>query len=108
MNDPFETKPSEKILIRIDPDIADLIPGFLNNRRRDVEFLIQAMKQEDFESIRTVGHRMKGDGGGYGFQDISTIGAALEHAATDRNSSEICRQVMALSVYLERIEIVYG
>jgi len=26
----------KRIVIRIDPDLADLIPGFLENRRKDI------------------------------------------------------------------------
>jgi HPt (histidine-containing phosphotransfer) domain-containing protein len=107
MNRRAETEWNDKMIVRVDPELADLIPGFLDNRRRDVEFLHEAMKQGDFEVIRTVGHKMRGDGGGYGFQEISEIGAALEQAAKDRNSIEIHRWVKELSNYLERIEVVY-
>jgi hypothetical protein len=50
---------------------------------------------------------MRGDGGGYGFPDISNIGAALEQAGKDQNFSEIHRHIMELSTYLERIEVIY-
>jgi hypothetical protein len=98
----------EKILVRVDPDLADLIPGFLKNRQKDIQSLTEAVKHEHFEIIRMVGHKMRGDGGGYGFQDITEIGAALEKAANDKNVTEIHQWLTKLSLYLERIEVVYG
>ncbi len=107
MNRRSESEWNDKITVRVDPELADLIPGFLDNRRKDVEFVHGALKQGDFEVIRTVGHKMRGDGGGYGFQEISEIGEALEQAAKHRNSIQIHRWVKELSNYLERIEVVY-
>jgi HPt (histidine-containing phosphotransfer) domain-containing protein len=97
----------QKVIIRVDHDIADLIPGFLNNRRRDVLLILEALAKEDFNTIRTLGHRMKGDGGGYGFQAITVMGGAIEQAAKERQAKDIRRGVDELSDYLDRIEVVY-
>ena len=70
------------ITVHIDPDLEDIVPGFLENRRRDVQTLETALHQNDLKTIHVIGHRMKGDGGGYGFDAISMLGAALEQAAT--------------------------
>lgn len=95
------------LIISVDAGLRDLIPGFLNNRRHDIEQLRGAMAIEDFRTIRTLGHRMRGDGGGYGFHMISEIGQALEQAAQDKNATEIGRKITALIDYLDRIEVVY-
>ncbi|MEP6887572.1 MAG: Hpt domain-containing protein [Nitrospirales bacterium] len=93
--------------ISIDPDLRDLIPGFLQNRRLDIQALQEAVVVGNFDTIRTVGHRMRGDGGGYGFHMISEIGHALETAALQKNSQEITARVQELTTYLGRIEVVY-
>lgn len=103
-----EDKQSEKIIVHVDEDIADLIPGFLKNRRRDVETLVEALQQNDYESIRILGHSMKGVGGGYGFGTITDIGRLLEQAAKDRDAIEIRKQIEALANYLERVEVYYA
>jgi HPt (histidine-containing phosphotransfer) domain-containing protein len=97
----------EPIRVSIDPDLQDLIPGFLQNRRHDVQTLQKALAVEDFETIRMLGHRMRGDGGGYGFPMISDIGHALEKAALEKNAQDATACVQALITYLDRIEIVY-
>ncbi|MBC7839184.1 MAG: Hpt domain-containing protein [Nitrospiraceae bacterium] len=95
-----------KIPIHVDPDLADLVQGFLDKRRKDTGVLLTALDGGDFETIRILGHSMKGSGGGYGFDAISVIGAALEQAAKRKNPDEIRQHVHELSRYLERVEVL--
>src|SRR5437667_10621416 len=97
---------AEKTMIHVDPDIAELIPGFLENRRKDIAAMLDAVQRGDFESVRVLGHSMKGAGGGYGFDAITDIGAALEQAAKQRNAVEIRNRVHELSRYLDRVEVI--
>ena len=97
----------ERIVVHADPDIADLIPGFLENRRKDVTAMRAALAQNDYETIRILGHSMKGAGGGYGFDAITDMGAVLEEAAKDRNPEAVRRGVSDLAAYLERIAVVH-
>jgi len=95
-----------KIPIHVDPDLADLVQGFLDKRRNDTVVLLTALDGGDFETIRILGHSMKGSGGGYGFDAISEIGAALEQAAKRKQPDEIRQQVRALAGYLEQVEVI--
>lgn len=52
---------SGKVLVRVDPDLADLIPGFLENRRRDMGRIWEALARNDYETIRILGHSMEGE-----------------------------------------------
>ena len=102
-----EGKSVQKIKVIVDPELQDLIPGFLQNRRLDISRLQGATETDDFETISTLGHRMRGDGGGYGFAMISELGHAIETAAKDKNLREIRRLVDELERYLDRVEVVY-
>jgi HPt (histidine-containing phosphotransfer) domain-containing protein len=97
----------EALRVSIDPDLQELIPGFLQNRQHDIQQLQRAVAGGDFETIRTLGHRMRGDGGGYGFHPISEIGEALEKAAIEKNLAGIAVHIEELTQYLGRIEVVY-
>lgn len=101
-------RPDGKILVQVDPDLADLIPGFLANRRKDITAMQLALEGGDFEIVRVLGHSMKGAGGGYGFDAVTDIGGALEQAAKDKNSGEIDKNLYALSSYLDRVEVICG
>ncbi len=97
----------EKLVIKVDPDLAGLIPGFIQGRHDDIRELKIAVEKGDMDTARILGHNMKGSGGGYGFNGITEIGGALEKAAKDGNKEEIVRLIGELSGYLGRIEIVY-
>jgi len=98
---------SEKITVVIDEDLEDLIPGYMENRRSDIEKITEALLGGDLETIRIIGHSMKGSGGGYGFDPITDIGAAIEEAAKSSDTAEIEKQAGALSEYISNIEVVY-
>jgi len=95
----------ERILVRVASEIAELIPGFLQNRRKDIAAMLDAVQRGDFETVRLLGHSMKGAGGGYGFDAITEIGAALEQAAKGRNRESIGKSLRDLSSYLDRVEV---
>lgn len=98
---------NDRIVVRIDPDLEDLIPGFIENRRKDVSAILEALEKDDFQPIRSLGHSMKGAGGGYGFHAITDMGAALETAAKNKENDAIRRHANELSSYLDRVEIVF-
>lgn len=98
---------SEKIIVQADAELQDIIPGFLENKRKDVKSIRAALEQGDYETVRILGHSMKGAGGGYGFDAITEIGASIEQSAKNKKSEEIIKQVDELSSYLERVEVVY-
>jgi predicted short-subunit dehydrogenase-like oxidoreductase (DUF2520 family) len=50
---------------------------------------------------------MKGDGGGYGFDAISVMGAALEQAAARGDRDAIRRHTAELFNFLARVTVVY-
>ena len=97
----------KKIIIQVDSDLEDLIPGFLENRHRDITSILDALRRNDYNSIAKAGHTMKGVGGGYGFDAITAFGGAIEQAAKQKDSEEIEHCLNELSSYLQRIEIVF-
>lgn len=97
----------EKIRVRIDPVLQDLIPDYLENRGKDLLVYQQALKKDDFDSIAVMGHSMKGSGGGYGFHDLSNIGRAIEKAARNRDKESVRQSITDLEDFLKKLEIVY-
>ncbi len=102
-----ESQKNDKIKVEIDPDLEELIPGYLNNRRKDIESILQALQSDDFATIERMGHTMKGSGSGYGFDFISAIGMTLEESAKERSAQRIQTSVNELTDFLDRVEVVY-
>ncbi len=110
-NDPadnnYEQKESDTHKVYIDKLIEDLIPGFLKNRRDDINKLREAVDRTDMEALANLGHALKGTGGGYGFEKISEIGKEIEHAARRNDTGVIWQLTSELETYLDTLEVVF-
>ena len=98
---------SNKNRVRVDPDIKDLIPDYLKNRRDDLLVYQKSLETGDFDLIGVLGHSMKGSGGTYGFDDLSNIGRAIEKAAKNRDKKSVHQSIIALADFLGNLEVVY-
>jgi CheY-like chemotaxis protein/HPt (histidine-containing phosphotransfer) domain-containing protein len=95
----------EEIVVDPDPEIAHLVPGFLAGRRHDVQTVLHALTDSDYDAIRRVGHMLKGTGGAYGFDGISEIGSRLEEGAERQDFDQIRETVAALDSYLAHVRL---
>jgi HPt (histidine-containing phosphotransfer) domain-containing protein len=103
----MEHNMADKIVVTVDIDLEELIPGFLENRRKDIGSLKESLADEDLEKLRSIGHSLKGVGGGYGFNGLSEIGANIETIAKSGESAGIEVLINDMDDYLNRVEIVY-
>lgn len=102
-----ESDNKEKIVVQIEEDLEELIPGFLENRFEDVQSISESLEKLDLDNIRILGHSMKGSGGGYGFDRITEIGRTIEDAAIEKNMKIIKESNEELKDYLDRVEVEY-
>ena len=98
---------SGAIQVRVDADLEELMPRFMENRREDVAAIESALATGDFDTIASLAHGLKGAGGGYGFDEITRIGIALERAAKVRGRADIQKSLDRLARYLTQVEIIY-
>lgn len=103
-----EWKKLPRVTVEVDPDLIDLIPDFLTRKRADLEKMRGALETGDLTTIAALGHKIKGEGGSFGFDVISEIGAALE-ATGKKGDRDTTRQLVNdLSEYLAKVEVVEG
>jgi HPt (histidine-containing phosphotransfer) domain-containing protein len=102
-----ETANDKEIIVEVDEDLEDLIPGFLENRQKDIVALRAALEHNDFETARDIGHGLKGAGGGYGFHIISELGRDIEQAGRNRDASALKTHIDALDDVMSRANVVY-
>ncbi len=95
----------DAIVVRMNPVLAKLIPGFLQHRRQDVITMRAALDDSDFECVGRLGHSMRGSGGAYGFQAITDIGMGLEMAAEVSDRAAAQKWLGELSNFLDRVEV---
>ena len=94
-------------VVRADPYMAQHIPRFLENRRGEIVRMRDAIHADDLAIVASMGHKLKGSGGTYGFDSLSALGARLERAATRDDESGLLRIVDELAWYLEHVHVVY-
>src|SRR5258706_13778014 len=98
----------DRITVRVNAEIRDLVPAFLANRRKDLEAIKAALEQADFETIRLIGENMQGSGRGYGFERISVLGEQLQKKAAAGQGAGIRRLLREFRDYLPRIDVATG
>lgn len=96
-----------KIIVKVDSDLRDLIPNFVANRHRDLSLMHAHLKAGEFDALRVLGHRLKGNAGGYGFDHLGALGAEIENAAKGSDDRKIATALDGIADYLSRIEIQF-
>ena len=97
----------ERIIVHVDADLEDLLPAFLQDWEEEVRAMREALEKNNYETIRKMGHDMKGIGGSCGLDDITDMGSGLAEGAKAMDQESIRKNLDTLSGYLERIEFVY-
>ena len=97
----------EPIEVRLDPEIADLVPGYLAARREDARLLQAAAQAGEWDQARRIGHTIRGTGGSYGFPRLTEIGEDLQAAALAQDGEGIAVGASALLDFLTRIRPRY-
>jgi len=97
----------DSVIIEVDEDLSDLIPGFLSRKRAEVAAIMEAVAKGDYPAISRIGHRIKGEGGSYGFDSMTEMGRALEEAAAMRDDRAVTTIGRQLLNYMDNLEIVF-
>ena len=96
------------VVICSDPEIADLVPGYLENRRRELPTWKAMLATHDLEHLRVAAHNMAGSGAAYGFVELTRIGRALQTATTSRDERAATELLNTLEEYLATVQIATG
>jgi len=83
-----------------DDEWAEMQEMYINHTSKELKNIKENLDSVAFDSLRTFGHNIKGSGGMYGFDEITTSGAAIESAATNENLEDIKSHLDALEVFL--------
>src|SRR6185503_17718812 len=97
----------QTIIVTVAKDLEDLIPTFMANRTKELGTLSVALGAGDMEQLRQLGHRMKGVGNSYGFEQISGLGKQIEDHAKIKDLTGLQTLITEYTDYLARVNIVY-
>ncbi len=94
-----------KIRLEVEPALRELVPDFLENRRRDLERMRQALQAGDLAAIRDVGQNIRCFSRVYGFDDLTELGEQIRCAADECSTMRIVSLQGKLADYLSRVEL---
>jgi HPt (histidine-containing phosphotransfer) domain-containing protein len=95
------------LTVRVEKDLEALVHKFLARKREDLVRMRGALAARDYETIRRIGHDLKGAGEGFGFPELSAFGAALEGAAIAHNERALTEQLAAIEQFLSRLRVTF-
>ena len=98
---------SDRVIVEVDEDLSDLIPGFMTHKRADIDTIFEAVTRRDYAEIGRIAHRVKGEGGSYGFDTMTELARSLEVAASRRDDSAATTLARQLLSYIDHVEIVF-
>lgn len=98
---------SERIVVKIDADLQEIIPTFLENRHKDLITFEKAMETQDLPAIEAVAHKLAGNAGSYGLPDLGEIGAALERACQKEDAMEVQKLLLDYRNYILNLDIEF-
>ncbi len=84
-----------------DDEWAEMQEMYINHTSKELRNIKENLDSAAFDSLRTFGHNIKGSGGMYGFNEITSKGAAIESAAMNENWEDIKSHLDALEVFLK-------
>jgi hypothetical protein len=96
---------SAKIRLKVEPVLKDLVPDFLENRRRDLERMRQALRTGDLAAIRDVGQNIRCFSRVYGIDELTALGEEIRCAADECSTLRIVHLQGQLADYLSRVEV---
>ncbi|HVK62599.1 MAG TPA: Hpt domain-containing protein [Bdellovibrionales bacterium] len=94
-------------VVRPDPDLEDLIPSFMQNRKNELSDLDGARERGDYEFVRRLAHTWKGICRPYGFVHLETLSRALEEAGDRENNEDVSHILTEIREYLDNVRVVY-
>ena len=101
-------KTQDAEIVEVDPDLSDLVPGYLADRRSDLGQMRAAVGSQDTDRLRRMGHSLKGTGGAYGFDQLTELGAELEAAGRLGDLDGASTAIDRIDDYLRRVRVRYA
>lgn len=94
-------------VVEISSDLKELVPGYVDRLKGNLEQAAQFMAAGNLGDVQRFGHNLKGSGAGYGFQQLTELGAKLETAAVGKNVPEMNSLIAEIKTYINSVTIQF-
>jgi len=97
-----------KLQALVNSALKDIIPGILEEWRREIDIMRQAVSESDFDAVQKISHKMKGTGGMFGLSGMTEMGGGLETAAINRSKEGMKKHLHMLASYVEEVRMSFN
>lgn len=94
-------------VVKIDEDLLEIMPSFINLTDKDCESMQTAIKVSDWGEIKSIAHTLKGDCGGYGFDYLSEISKIIETHAEKHDMAGVMENFKEFEVFWAEVKKEY-
>ncbi len=98
---------SEERIVYIDEDLKEIIPSFLDNRQKDLTLIKEHLAAEQWSHIESIAHKLAGNAGSYGFEELGIIGAKLEESCQQGDVATIKQYCDQYNQYMNNLKVEY-
>lgn len=99
--------PIRRPVVRVDPDLADLIAPYLSHRWADLAMAHKLLLTGELERIVLIGRRIHGSAASYGFDQLGEIARQLEDAAMAADTGAVQSALVEFGTFLRTVHIEY-
>ncbi|AHC15709.1 Hpt domain-containing protein [Salinispira pacifica] len=96
---------SKQIEVTVDPIIRPFAETYRTETLSNLDRLEQLFENSDYVQIREIAHRLKGEGGTYGFDEVSKQGQLLQKMCDDGDFAAIPGVIQHLRHFLLNVRI---
>lgn len=94
-------------IVRIDAELADLIPQYLSNRWADLGFARRLLADREYYLLCGMAHRIKGNAASFGFAQLGLIAQRIEMAAESQDPTAIDGALEDYDEFMRSVKIEY-
>lgn len=98
---------SQKIVVKVDQELKDLIPTYLENRETELALLRKLAEGQDSKGISVITHKLKGNAAAYGFDWLGEVAAKIESSLKAGQWNDVTKKLDEIEHYLNHIEIEF-
>ena len=99
-----EVVPIVSTLLSDEPEFQDLVEEYIRKIPHMVDELDLAAKNENWDQVRFLAHKLRGTGGGFGFQILTDFASKLGYQVHNKNYLEATNLISELRVINEQIQ----
>lgn len=91
--------------VRVEKELEQLVKRFLKRQEGGLQRMQRALDGGDLQTIRRLGHDLKGAGEVFGFPELSVLGARFEQAAQAGDVAALTTHIASMERYLKRLQL---